>query len=579
MVDIFKQYSKAGLACLPTKADKSPNYKSWKEGVTDLKAFASSPGIGIVCGVISGGLECLDFDNHFGDAKETIGAFMQIEEVKAVYDKHTLVVESTMSGGYHVLYRCDTIGGNQKLARKPKQGPNGWIPDVIIETRGEGGYFVAAPSPGYAILRGGLTNIPIIDPIERDILISAAKSFNTWHDIIPSIEEKKDRPGDIFNQKVEALDEMRSSLTGAGWKEIRESIWRRPGKKEGISATLGKVAPGVFYNFTSNGYPFESECAYTAFQVISLLDYGGDFSGFAKDLSDRYSLGKKEKQINKPKPEDKTISELDKIMLEASIDFSIPVMKPPIVMRIRQHVMSRGNLEDFDSRLFTLGNFSAITGKGKSKKTFLTSLLLSCASSGKPIQNKILADFPENKKHVIMFDTEQSRYDAYVTGSRIPRMTGSKHPNFRAFTLREFSPLERCNIIEHILKKYGGSAGYIVIDGIADLAKAINDEEEASRVSGLLMRWTKDYECHITTVIHQNKGDNYATGHLGSAIIKKAESVISVEKDPSEVHKSHVHCDLIRGAADFDDFSFEINESGLPIIEKDNGYRNQEASF
>ena len=579
MVDIFKQYSEAGLACLPTKADKSPNYKSWKEGVTDLDVFSTSPGIGIVCGVISGGLECIDFDNHFGDAKETIGAFMQIEEVKAVYDKHALVIESTMSGGYHLLYRCDTIGGNQKLARKPKQSNGKWIPDVIIETRGEGGYFVAAPSPGYAILRGSLIAIPTIDPIERDILITSAKSFNTWHAIVPSIEENRDRPGDIFNQKVEAVDEMRSSLTRAGWKEIREGIWRRSGKKDGISATLGRVAPGIFYNFSSNGHPFEAESAYTAFQVISLLDYGGDFSGFAKELSERYSLGTKDKVINKPKPEYKTISELDKIMLEASIDFNVPVPKPPVVMRIRQHVMNKGTLEDLDSRLFTLGNFSAITGKGKSKKTFLTSLLLSCASSGSTIQNKILSDFPENKKHVIMFDTEQSRYDAYVTGSRIPRITGTNHPNFRAFTLREFSPIERCNIMEHILAKYNGSAGYVVIDGVADMVNSINDEDEATRVAGLLMRWTKDYECHITTVIHQNKGDNYATGHLGSAIIKKAESVISVEKDESEVHKSHVHCDLIRGAADFDDFSFEINESGIPIIEKDNGYRNQETPF
>jgi len=580
MVEYFKQYNDAGLACLPTKADKSPNYKSWKEGVTDLKAYASSPGIGIVCGKLSAGLECLDFDNHFGDAKETMGAFMQMDGVREIYGRHPLVIESTMSGGYHLLYRCDVVGGNQKLARKPKQGQNGkWIPDVIIETRGEGGYFVAAPSPGYKLIRGSIINIPLIDPIEREILISAARSFNTWHEIIPSVEESRDRPGDLFNNKVEALDEMKSSLSAAGWKELREGMWRRPGKSDGISATLGRVAPGVFFNFSSNGHPFDQEKAYTAFQVITLLDYGGDFSSFAKELSERYSMNKTEKQINKPKPEAKTISELDKIMLEAGIDFNVPVPKPPVIMRVRQNVMSHGRLENYDTRLFTLGNFSAISGKGKSKKTFLTSLLLACAASGASIQDKILSDFPENKRHVLLFDTEQSRYDAFVTGSRIPRITGVAHPNFRAFTLREFTPIERCNIIEHILEKYSGSAGYIVIDGIADLAKAINDEEEATRVAGLLMRWTKDYDCHITTVIHQNKNDNYATGHLGSSIIKKAECVISVEKDSNETRKSHVRCDLIRGAADFDDFSFEISDNGLPVIEKDTGYRNSENSF
>jgi hypothetical protein len=60
--------------------------------------------------------------------------------------------------------------------------------------------------------------------------------------------------------------------------------------------------------------------------------------------------------------------------------------------------------------------------------------------------------------------------------------------------------------------------GFVVIDGIADLANAINDEIEASRVVSLLMRWTKIYNCHIHVIIHENKADNNATGHLGSSI-------------------------------------------------------------
>jgi hypothetical protein len=581
MIDVFKEYSAAGLACLPTKEDKSPNYNSWKDGVTDENAYKNTPGIGIVCGKKSGGVECLDFDNHFGDAKENISAFMGMEEVKRIHDKHTLVIESTMSGGFHVVYRSDSISGNLKLARKPKQGANGkWVPDVIIETRGEGGYFVAAPSSGYRLLRGNFTSIPKISPIERDVLITTARSFNTWHEVVPTIEESSgERPGDLFNGKVEALDEMRSSLTRSGWKELRDGLWRRPGKKDGISATLGKVAPGIFYNFSSNGYPFESESAYTAFQVISLLDYGGDFSAFAKEISERYDMNSKKRQINKPVPTQKTMGELDKIMHESLVDLEIPVEKPPVIVSIRQKVMEYGRIENFDSRVFSLGNFSAITGKGKSKKTFLTSLFLASTAGSFTLYDKIVADMPQNKQHTILFDTEQSRYDAYITSSRIPKILGEKLETFKAFSLREYSPLERCDIIEHILKKYNGSAGYIVIDGIADLAKAINDEEEATRVCSLLLRWTKEYNCHITTVIHQNKNDNYATGHLGSSIIKKAECVIMVEKDSNERNKSNVQCDLIRGAVEFDDFSFEIGSGGLPIIVKEHSYTNREPGF
>ena len=100
------------------------------------------------------------------------------------------------------------------------------------------------------------------------------------------------------------------------------------------------------------------------------------------------------------------------------------------------------------------------------------------------------------------------------------------------------------------------------------LATAINDEEEASRVVSLLMKWTKIYNCHIHVVIHENKGDSYATGHLGSAILKKAEAIISVKKDSEDFRRSHVLCNLIRGTADFNDFSFRVNDEGLPEIEE-----------
>ena len=141
-----------------------------------------------------------------------------------------------------------------------------------------------------------------------------------------------------------------------------------------------------------------------------------------------------------------------------------------------------------------------------------------------------------------------------------------------SFDLREHSPLERCSLIEYVLKKLKSNIGYVVIDGIVDLSNAINDELEATRVVSLLMKWTKIYDCHITTVIHQNKNDDYATGHIGSSIIKKAECVIKVKKDPNEYNTSHVECDLIRGASDFEDFSFSIDEHGLPEIEKTNEF-------
>lgn len=558
MTEVFQKYQKAGFACLPTKENKAPASNTWKDGV--LTGYENTYGIGIICGKISDGLECLDFDNHFGDAKENISAF--ISEVRDIFDKYKLPIESTVSGGYHLLYRCDKVGGNQKLASRPKLESERWRPDAIIETRGEGGYFVADPTPGYKVIRNDLLDVQTITTDERERMIEVAKSFNTWNEPTKTDFESRDKPGDVFNGKVEAIDQMRGALQRAGWTEVKDGQWRRPGKKDGISATLGRVADNVFYNFSANGHPFNEGGGYTPFQVISLLDYNGDFSAFAKEISERYELNRP--AINKQKPEVKPEIEYEKIMNNAFIDLDIPIQKPPVIMRVRNHYTSHNN----DTRLFTLGNFSAITGKSKSKKTFLASLLLASASGNVAIQDKIISDIPEGKDAILLFDTEQSRYDAYISASRVPSLIGEKRENFGVFDLREYTPKERCGIINYTLNKYKKSLGYIVIDGIADLATAINDEEEATRVVSMLMKWTKDFNCHITVIIHQNKNDNYATGHLGSAILKKAECVISVEKDANEVIKSHVKCDLIRGALDFNDFSFTINDSGLPIIDK-----------
>jgi len=51
--------------------------------------------------------------------------------------------------------------------------------------------------------------------------------------------------------------------------------FRRPGKSEGVSATLGHY-PGVLHMFSSKWPPFEQGHGYDAFEVYSLLAYGGD---------------------------------------------------------------------------------------------------------------------------------------------------------------------------------------------------------------------------------------------------------------------------------------------------------------
>lgn len=566
MKTAIDSFHKADIRTLPTKETKLPYCpESWLAGIDDIRKYDGAHGLAIVCGKASGGVECLDFDNHFGDAKEIISEF--IKECKHLYDRHKFPIETTVNGGFHLIYKCLTVEGNQKLASRPRwvEKENRFKPDCIIETRGEGGYFVCAPTPGYSVIRNDIYSIPEITAGERAELLLLAKTFNQWHEIKPTEHESKDRPGDMFNRSSSCGSEAINALKRAGWHEVSTGKWRRSGKNEGISATFGKVAENIFYCFTSNGFPFEPNRAYTPFQVIALLDYSGDFKECARSLAEKYEIKQPERK-QYAKKEDKIFEEnrLDEILRTSHINLKIPVTRPPVAVKI---IDFENNIL-YKKRLFTLGNFSAITGKSKSKKTYFASILLAAATKGGEVFRKIEGTLPQGKDGVLLFDTEQSNYDAFISAHRVWRMIG-EYDNYGAFDLREYTPLERCQIIDYALQKMGSQIGFVLIDGIADLANANNDEEEAVRVVSLLMKWTKLYNTHICVIIHQNKNDNYATGHLGSAILKKAECIISIEKNKEDSYRSIVRCDMIRGVSDFKDFEININkETHLPEIDE-----------
>ena len=58
----------------------------------------------------------------------------------------------------------------------------------------------------------------------------------------------------------------------------------------------------------------------------------------------------------------------------------------------------------------TLGNFSVISGKAKSKKSFTTNLVLAAGVNGSKFNGgPFSVKMPPNKKRILLFDTEQGR--------------------------------------------------------------------------------------------------------------------------------------------------------------------------
>lgn len=283
MLHTATEYLAAGLCVLPAvRAEKRPALSGWKAYQSRLPTgqqlanwfSIEQDALCIVAGAVSGHLEVLDFDceaDQFARWSELIPADLLAK----------LVVERTQSGGRHVVYRAsEPVCGNIKLSQAQRGGKI----LTLIETRGEGGLFLCAPTAGYTLEQGALTNLPVLTSSERETLLQAAWSLSEY--LAPPVERPAGasagdgRPGDEFNER----GDVREVLLRHGWTIVKggdNEYWRRPGKDAGWSATL---KDRVFYVFSANAAPFEPNRAYAPFSVLALLEHGGDFGAAASAL-------------------------------------------------------------------------------------------------------------------------------------------------------------------------------------------------------------------------------------------------------------------------------------------------------
>jgi hypothetical protein len=217
-----------------------------------------------------------------------------------------------------------------------------------------------------------------------------------------------------------------------------------------------------------------------------------------------------------------------------------------------------------DKPSLTAGNFTLINGKKKAGKTFLLGGLLASTINNSLQLDAIRGCLPDDKRNVLYFDTEQSTYHANRSIKRICALTGNPNPNnLLAYGLRPLLPEERLKVIEAVILMTP-NVGIVAIDGIRDLlTRGINDEAEATSLTSKFLKWSYDLDIHIVLLLHQNKSDINPRGHIGSEVVNKAETVISVTKE-GKFNEFIVSCEDSRDIS-FDDFAFTITDEGLPI--------------
>lgn len=223
-----------------------------------------------------------------------------------------------------------------------------------------------------------------------------------------------------------------------------------------------------------------------------------------------------------------------------------------------------------DQVVGTLGNISASVGKAKSRKSFNISAIAANAIS-KIIDGEVgySVQLPDLKNSVILVDTEQGKYHCYKELLRIisiSLLSKSQQPdNFHFLALRRFNLKTRNDIIDFAIKNTS-NLGLVIIDGVRDLVSDINDSRQCSELITHLMALSETYNIHIHLVLHMNKDSNSVRGHLGTELVNKSESIISIEKN-EDGYLSIVK-PLFSRNRDFEEFAFYVDDNGIPHLDE-----------
>ena len=234
---------------------------------------------------------------------------------------------------------------------------------------------------------------------------------------------------------------------------------------------------------------------------------------------------------------------------------------------------------DFLFRLFGKPCFPrrelvAITGKAKSGKTFVTSMLMARGASPLPPPKgggELMRNGNDPLK-ILWYDTEQSDESTQdILKNRVFRMV-TPAPDlfsqrsgelFDVFNVRAVEWKERRALLKEAVEWYGPDL--VIVDGIRDLVNDINDGVLAQEVMEELLHLATACNCCIVCVLHQNKGseDHNLRGWIGTELMNKAFEVYACEKlMPQRIFK--VEQTLTRKYDIEQTMYFEVGDDGLP---------------
>ena len=216
----------------------------------------------------------------------------------------------------------------------------------------------------------------------------------------------------------------------------------------------------------------------------------------------------------------------------------------------------------FGKPCFPRRELVAITGKAKSGKTFVTSMLMACCQSRDVLAFQRIGDEP---LRVLWYDTEQSDESTQdILKNRVMRMVDGDGKLFDIFNVRGVAWKERRDLLREAVTRC--KPDLVIVDGIRDLVNDINDGVLAQEVMEELMHLATEHDCCIVCVLHQNKSgeDHNLRGWIGTELMNKAFEVYSCEKlQPQRIFS--LEQTLTRKYDIERTMYFEVGDDGLPV--------------
>lgn len=193
--------------------------------------------------------------------------------------------------------------------------------------------------------------------------------------------------------------------------------------------------------------------------------------------------------------------------------------------------------------LFTLGdkygliaraNLHTLRGAPKTGKSAAGLALITAALKGEFIGIKANRDNRDNLA-VLWIDTEQDKNTLRQKARAVLDMAGldAQPEALKVVTLRGYgSPADALAATLQAIED--NAPDFVFLDGVVDLCQAFNDEEESREVVRRLEAHAEQYGAAILGLIHTNKKDDEARGHLGAIMQQKSAEIYQVNKREGE---------------------------------------------